>query len=171
MTAQTRHHCRNRDSQAPACARTNQPNVPITQQICSQLFFTQTLKQRAAFTLLAPTVPAPAYLHHLPTPNRAEMEKVQLNVSNESRCRLLDGPAEASGPFLAGLCCELYGPECDESIVCLINRSVSAQLLQLTGKAAFQRALIDISSRGKLPPSVAKSCTRPAETQRDGGRR
>lgn len=37
-------------------------------------------------------------------------------------------------------------------------------------KAAFQRALIDIGSRGKLPPSVAKSCTRPAETQRDGGR-
>lgn len=55
-------------------------------------------------------------------------------------------------------------------MVYLINRSVSAQLLQLTGKAAFQRALIDISSRGKLPPSVAKSCTRPAETQRDGGR-
>lgn len=119
------------------------------------------------------------------------MEKVELNLSNESRVILqqialavcivikktklrsrrclLDGPAEASGPFLAGLC-ELYGPECDESIVYLINRSVSAQLLQLTGKAAFQRALIDISSRGKLPPSVAKSCTRPAETQRDGGR-
>lgn len=30
-------------------------------------------------------------------------------------------------------------------------------LLQMTGKAAFQQGLIDISSRGKLLPSIAKS--------------
>lgn len=30
-------------------------------------------------------------------------------------------------------------------------------LLQMTGKAAFQQSLIDISPRGKLPPSTAKS--------------
>lgn len=30
-------------------------------------------------------------------------------------------------------------------------------LLQMTGKAAFQQGLIDISSQGKLLPSIAKS--------------
>lgn len=55
-----------------------------------------------------------------------------------------------------------------------VNR-VSHQSLRLGPAVAADRegglstALIDISSRGKLPPCVAKSCTRPAETQRDGG--
>lgn len=75
LTAQTRYHCRNHNSQAPASSRTNRPNVPITQQIGSQLV-TRIFKQRAE--LSAPSA----------DPNHSRGEKVLLNVSNVSHLLL-----------------------------------------------------------------------------------
>lgn len=45
----------------------------------------------------------------------------------------------------------------DVSNQLLHHAPADGSLLQMTGKAAFQQGLIDISSRGKLLPSIAKS--------------
>lgn len=76
-------------------------------------------------------------------------------------------PAESKQPILHRPIWVIQAGMKWESIMYLINRSISPQLLQMTGKAAFQLGLIDISSQGKLLPPNAKSCP-DTWTQREG---
>lgn len=95
------------------------------------------------------------YLHHPPTLNIAE---IKLPVKLCQMCHTYYLLLLVNRPLLVG------------QNAMRVN-GVSGQWLRLGPAVAadldgsLSAALIDISSRGKLPPCVAELCTRPADTQ------